>query len=450
MSFSTIPFLFVFFPLSLILHRVCPKKLRTGLLVVLSLLFYAWGDVRHLPVLGFSVLFNYFTGLELRFWKERGDRGVVTAAFWVSVCMNVIVLCYYKYVSGVLPAGISFYTFSALSYIADVYRGKTEGEKNLLRAALYITFFPKLISGPIAQYADFRSQLESADASREDLFTGAERFLTGLFKKVLLADNLGKAFAAIHGMSAMSAASAWLGVLFYSFQLYYDFSGYSDMAIGLARMLGFRIDENFRYPYLSGNIAEFWRRWHISLGTWFREYIYIPLGGNRRGPARQFLNLAVVWILTGVWHGSTLNFLVWGLYHGFFIVLERFALRNVLDRIPHALRVFFTDLLVFFGWVLFFSPSLGGALAYMGQLFGAGGMGLWDGTAAYYLTNNLVLLLAALLFAGPAIRNIQENLIARLSRGGVVLTAAVYGVLLAFAVAGMVNATYTTFLYFQF
>ena len=273
----------------------------------------------------------------------------------------------------------------------------------------------------------------------------------GLFKKVLLADRLGAAFAAVQGMEALSAGSAWLGMIFYSMQLYFDFSGYSDMAIGLARMFGFTIGKNFDHPYRSASVAEFWRRWHISLGAWFREYVYIPLGGNRKGPVRQVLNLAVVWILTGIWHGSTLNYLVWGLYHGFFVILERLFLGDK-DWTGGArvFRVLLTDLIVFLGWVLFFSPTLGSALGWIGSMFGAGALGLWDSAAAYHLMNNLVLIIAAVLFSGPLPATLRENLIARYPRSGGFLDAALFTVLLLFSLAGMVNATYATFLYFQF
>ncbi len=450
MSFSSIPFLFVFFPAALALHLIMPRKLKPVLLLLLSLVFYAWGDVRHIVILLFSILFNYFAGLELRAFREQENQSMARIAVWTTTAVNVLVLCFYKYFSDALPVGISFFTFSALSYIFDVYRGKAEGERNILTAALYIAFFPKLISGPIMQYAAFREQLAAFRTTKEDVFAGLELFLVGLFKKLLLADRLGVVFTAIHGQSDMAAATAWLGMILYSLQLYYDFSGYSDMAIGLARMMGFHIDPNFDHPYTSRNVSEFWRRWHISLGAWFRDYVYIPLGGNRCGTKRQLMNLAAVWLLTGIWHGSTLNFVFWGVYHGLFIVLERFVIKDRLDAVPHAVRALLTDLVVFIGWVFFFSPSLGAGFAYVGQMLGAGHMGFWDGTTSFYLLNNLVLLIAALLFTGPALRNLHENILTHYPRGGIALSVVLYGVLLAFSVAAMVNATYSSFLYFQF
>lgn len=450
MSFHTISFLFAFLPVCLLLYYVLPAKLRPAALILLSLVFYAWGDAKSLVVLLFSLAFNYLSGAEIGIWLQNENRAMARIALYAAVIVDVAVLCWYKYAADALPIGISFYTFSALSYIFDVWYGRAEGEKNPLPVGLYMIFFPKLVSGPIVRYADFRAQLGAVRATREDIYAGAERFLVGLFKKALLADNLGRLFTAIHGMSAMSAGTAWLGMLLYSFQLYYDFSGYSDMAIGLSRIFGYRVAENFDHPYLSANIGEFWRRWHISLGAWFREYVYIPLGGNRQGACRQFRNLLIVWVLTGLWHGSTLNFLVWGLWHGAFVILERFVIRDRLDRVPRPARVIVSDLIVFVGWVFFFSPSLGGAFAYLGQMFGAAGLGFWDAAASYYLRSGFWLLLAAVMFAGPLARRLQENLLARAPQAARTLNIVLYGALLAFSTAAMVNATYSSFLYFQF
>ena len=450
MSFSTIAFLFVFFPVALLLYYVLPKKIRPLIMVLLSLVFYAWGDVRHMAVLLFSILFNYFSGLEIGELKAREQYGAARFAVIVTAAADILVLCVYKYLAGALPLGLSFYTFSVLSYVFDVYRDRAEGERNILKLALYVSFFPKLVSGPIVQYHAFREQLDGLAPGRDGLTEGAELFLTGLFKKVLLADNLGRVFAALSGMSAVSVGSAWLAAIFYSLQLYFDFSGYSDMAIGLGRMFGFRMERNFNYPYISRSVSEFWRRWHISLGAWFRDYVYIPLGGSRSGPGRQFRNLLVVWVLTGLWHGSTLNFLFWGLYHGAFVMLEKFVVRDRLDRVPGGIRAVVTDLIVFIGWVFFSAASLRGGFQAVGQMFGAGSAGFWDAAASYYLFNNLLLLIAAFLFATPLPRVIHENLIVKFPRGVMVLSAAVYGLLLAFSIAGMVNATYSTFLYFQF
>ncbi len=451
MSFSTIPFVFLFLPVSLLLYVITPRRAKPLLLLVLSLLFYAWGDAGHLPALVASILFNYFGVLEIDRWFRSGYDGRARTALYTTVGANVLFLCFYKYFAGTMPLGVSFFTFSALSYVFDVYYDTAPAEPNIIRAALYMAFFPKLISGPIVQYGDFFDQLEAFQLTKSDLFAGTELFLIGLFKKVLLADRLGAAFAAVQAMGGgMAAGTAWLGMIFYSLQLYFDFSGYSDMAIGLSRMLGFHFDKNFDYPYRSLNVSEFWRRWHISLGAWFRTYVYIPLGGNRCGSGRQLFNLAAVWLLTGIWHGSTLNFVFWGLYHGLFVALERFVIRDRFDGVPRALRSLATCLVVFVGWVFFFSGSLGGAFGYIGEMLGADGMGFWNGATSYLFRTNFLLLAAAVVGSGPVAHTLRENIVARYPTRAMTISVAIFAVLLIFSIAGMVNATYSTFLYFQF
>ena len=382
MTFNTILFLFTFLPISLIVYYVFPKRFRNIPLVLLSLVFYAWGNPTYLLLMAFSVLFNYVTGLQLDAYRQQERTTGAKTAMISAVVVNLLVLGFFKYygflistinsITGLslhapdlpLPLGISFFTFSVLSYVFDVYRGRAEVQKNFLDFTLYVTFFPKVTSGPIVQYQDMAAQLRDRSMAPAKFGAGISLFLVGLGKKVLIADNLGATFSAISGLSAMSAGTAWLGMILYSLQLYFDFSGYSDMAIGLAKCFGFDFAKNFDYPYLSTSISEFWRRWHISLGAWFRDYVYIPLGGNRCSKRRQLINLAVVWLLTGLWHGSAWNFVLWGVYHGIFVILEKFVLKDFLPKIPKALRIFITVLLVFFGWVLFFSPSLMGAIHY--------------------------------------------------------------------------------------
>ena len=450
MSFNTISFLFLFFPVSLILYYVAPKKLKPIVMILLSLVFYAWGDIRHIGVLAFSILFNYFSGLEIWELRLREEEGRARLAVIITAAADVLILCVYKYLSKALPLGLSFYTFSVLSYIFDVYRGKAEGETNLIRMTLYVSFFPKIVSGPIVQYAGFREQMDSFAPSREGLFEGVELFLVGLFKKVLLADNLGRVFTAITRAGSMSVATAWLGIIFYCLQLYFDFSGYSDMAIGLGRMFGFRLDKNFDHPFISRSMSEFWRRWHITLGAWFRDYVYIPLGGSRCSTGKQIRNILVVWVLTGIWHGSTMNYMAWGLITGGVVLLEKYVLGDRLDRVPGGLRILLTNLVFLLSLSFFSASSLGGGFHMLGQMLGGGHMGLWDGAATYYFFNNLLLLAAAILCSTPILRVVQENLLVKFPKGVLAASAAVYGVLLAFSIAGMVNATYSSFLYFQF
>ena len=468
MTFNSLFFLFVFLPLSLLLYYVVPKKYRTIPMIVVSLLFYAWGTPQYLLILAFSVLFNYITGLEISYFKEE-DRPVgARVTMILAVVVNLLLLGFFKYygflidninaVSGLhltapklaLPLGISFYTFTVLSYVFDIYRDRAEVQRNFLKFTVYVTFFPKVISGPIVQYKDMAAQLDSQTMAPAKFGAGLNLFLVGLFKKVLLADRMGSIFSAISGLSAMSAGTAWLGMILYGFQLYFDFSGYSDMAIGLAKMFGFDFSKNFDYPYRSANVSEFWRRWHISLGAWFRDYLYIPLGGNRCSQPRHLLNLSIVWLLTGLWHGASWNFILWGLYHGAFVVLEKFVIKDRLEKVPKALRVFATAFLVFFGWVLFFSPSLGSALHYYGQMFGLGHMGFLDSTCRYYLSGSLILLLLALVGSGPVVQRLHQRV--AYWKGGrlTYVSVALYLVLLILTVACLVNATYTSFLYVQF
>ena len=466
MNFNELFFLFIFLPLGLLLYYIAPKGIKNLLLVLISFLFYAWGSPVYLLILLFSTLFNYFAGRQLGELKSRPGlaRAVVTGA----VLVNVLLLCFFKYYGGLtellnrqfslslaqvalpMPIGLSFYTFTALSYIFDVYQARTPAQRSPVRFALYMSFFPKLISGPIVRYEDMEPQLESRPFSRALVCSGANMFLVGLMKKVLLADNLGAAFAGIQALQTLSPGSAWLGALFYALQLYFDFSGYSDMALGLARLFGFQFDINFNYPYLSASISEFWRRWHISLGAWFREYVYIPLGGNRGSAGMQLRNLLVVWVLTGLWHGSSLNFLVWGLYHGFFVILERFALGRALDRLPRFLRVVPTFIIVLIGWVFFFSDSLPAALSWLGTMFGGGGAAFWDSAASYFLRGNALLLAVSLVGCGRIPRRIHQSLCYR--RDSLIPGLSVLAFCLGFlvCVAYMLASTYSSFLYFQF
>lgn len=428
MAFSSVFFLCLFLPLSLVFYFIMPKRLRSAALVLISLVFYAWGRPEYLILLLFSVVFNYLSGLELEAYLSQERHGRAKGVMLAAVAVNLLALGFFKYYGFLveninallhtsirytelpLPIGISFYTFTVLSYIFDVYRGKAKAQKNFLSFSLYVTFFPKVISGPIVQYADMEQQLSNRTVTQAKFGAGVNMFLIGLMKKVLIADNLGTAFTAIQGMTTMSAGTAWLGMIFYSLQLYFDFSGYSDMAIGLGRLFGFDMEKNFDYPYLSASITEFWRRWHISLGAWFRQYVYIPLGGNRCSKGRQVLNLSVVWLLTGIWHGASWSFVVWGLYHGAFVLLEKFVLRGRQEKLPRPLRVFVTVLIAFIGWVFFFSPTLGSAVHYLGQMFGAGGLGFLDATAKYYLSGNALLLVAAVLGCGPLARRMHQRI----------------------------------------
>ncbi len=467
MQFASLLFLFVFLPVTLIVYYLSPKRIKNVTLVLASLVFYAWGQPQALVLMGVSLVFNYLTGMEIALLRGNGRYGGAKAVAGLAVAANLFLLALYKYAGFAadnlsallglpiqvtqlpLPLGLSFFTFTVLSYLLDILWGKAPAERNFLCFAAYVTMFPKLSSGPIVRYADIAPQLRERNHSIAGFGNGLNQFLVGLAKKVLLADNLGVVFGTIQGLSSMSAATAWLGCLCYSLQLYFDFSGYSDMAIGLARMLGFRIDKNFDYPYLSASVSEFWRRWHISLGLWFRTYVYIPMGGNRCSVPRQLLNLTVVWLLTGIWHGASWNFLVWGLWHGCFVILEKFAFKPFFEKIPRVFRHIYLLLAVMLGWVFFFSPSLGGAVEYLGLMFHSSGVWL-DGMFLYQLSSNLPLLLAAVIGCGPWLRKLHQRL--AYVHGGAAMTVSViaYMLTLIACVAYLVSNTYSAFLYAQF
>ena len=468
MSFSSVFFLFAFLPVSLLLYYVTPKKAKLVTMVIVSLVFYAWGTPEYLLLMLFGVVFNYITGLEIAEFREQERDTAAKVTMIIAVVINLLILGFFKYygflidninaITGLelkaaelpLPLGISFYTFTVLSYVLDVYMERSPAQKNFIKYAAYVTFFPKVLSGPIVQYKDMEAQLEERTMAPAKFGAGVNLFIVGLAKKVLLAESLGVGFTAISGMENMSVVTAWLGAVLYFLQLYFDFSGYSDMAIGLAKMFGFDIDKNFDYPYLSTGISEFWRRWHISLGAWFRQYVYIPLGGNRVSQPKVIRNHLVVFVLTGIWHGANWTFLFWGLYHGAFMLLEKYVLKDKAERIPTAIRVLTTGLIVGLGWVMFFSPSMGSALHYYGQMFGAGHMGFLDSTARYYLGENILLLIAGFIGCGPIVHRLHQRLTYR--KGGVitVISIAAYVAVLILCVAYILSATYSTFLYFQF
>ena len=468
MAFSSISFLFAFLPIALILYRIVPARARAVILVILSLLFYAWGDVMHLPLLLFSVIFTYVCGMEIGLYKVKRQKQKARRAMILAVAVHVILLGFYKYTdfflqnfttlfgrepvqSGIsLPVGISFFTFSAISYLADIYLDRAEPESNLLYAASYICMFPKLISGPIAQFKDMQNQFVAPRMTKQGMLAGTQRFLVGLYKKVLLADNLGTVYAGIQSMETMAAGTAWMAMVCYSLQLFFDFAGYSDMAIGLAQMLGFRMEKNFDYPYVADGMSDFWRRWHISLGAWFRDYVYIPLGGNRCSTRRQIINLSVVWLLTGFWHGAAWTFIFWGIWHGAFIMLERFIFRDIRQAFPRVIRIAVTVLIAFFGWVFFASPSMGYAIHWIGQMFGNDGLGFWDAATGYYFRSSVVLLIISVLCCTPRFGRWLNGMSWRRGKAGAYVSSAIYVLLLLCSIAYIVGSSYVSFLYFAF
>ena len=468
MTFTNLLFPFAFLPVSLLLYYLLPRACRNGALLVCSLLFFAWGTPEYLVFLLLSISLNYLAGLEISAHLEAGKPARAKAAFVLTVILDLIPLALFKYYGAFAswlnaiaslhlpvrdlpaPVGVSFYTFTLISSLSDLYHGRAPMERNPVRFANFVTFFPKLVSGPIARYETMHQQLEPHPLVWLNLADGTRRFILGLAKKVLLANLLGVPFYALQSRGAgnLSTLGAWLGCVCYSLMLYFDFSGYSDMAVGVARMFGFELPENFDYPYTSGSLSEFWRRWHASLGMWFRTYVYIPLGGSRAGKGSTIRNLLIVWLLTGLWHGANGTFLLWGVFHGVLLILEKFALAPVLDKTPKLFRHVLTVLLVMIGWVPFFCPNLREAFLWLRTMFSPGGAGLADGAARYCLHGWPVLVISALACLPYGAR--IGNRFLRGSRTLALVSAVWLIVLLLLCIAGMMNSTYSSFLYFQF
>lgn len=414
MVFSSFVFLLFFLPIVLLLYYISPKALRNFVLLIASLIFYAWGEPVYVLIMLFSTVFDYTNGRLIESFKKRGKNKAAKAVLVIDMCGNLGILGFFKYAdffienvnsltgAGIslleiaLPIGISFYTFQTMSYTIDVYRGQVAAQKNILTFATYVTLFPQLIAGPIVQYKTVEQDLMKSKVTLEDFSEGAYRFSRGLAKKVLLANQIGNLWETIAAMQSLTTASAWLGAIAYSFQIYFDFSGYSDMAIGLGRMFGFHFLENFQFPYMSKSITEFWRRWHISLGSWFREYVYIPLGGNRRGLPRQIVNLLIVWMLTGLWHGASWNFVLWGIYYGVLLIIEKLFLLKLLNRLPGLVGHIYSLFLVVLGWTIFAKTDFTQLLSYLKAMFGVG-VGLVNSEFYYFLSCNAVLLVVLVL-----------------------------------------------------
>ncbi len=473
MVFSSLLFLFRFLPLVLVLYYILPRRLRNVVLFLFSLFFYAWGEPKYVFLMLFSITVDYIAGLHISKWKSRGDMGRAKRWLLLSVVYNLCVLGFFKYADFIigslnaaaglhiplpgipLPIGISFFTFQTMSYTIDVYRGATDAQGNWMYYGTYVSMFPQLIAGPIVQYKTIARQLKARKESSSDFVAGINRFLIGVGKKVLLANNIGALWDTVSAMETGSipVATAWIGAFAYTFQIYFDFSGYSDMAIGLGKMFGFHFLENFQYPYISKSITEFWRRWHISLGSWFREYVYIPLGGNRQGVKKQIRNIAVVWLLTGIWHGASWNFVLWGIYYGVLLILEKFVLGKWLKKLPGFLQNIYTMFFVILGWVIFAFDDVGSGLSYIRALFAGYGQCFGDQTTIYLLYNNAALLLILLFGVTQIPQKCAHRLKEALSGHSevtVTLQGIFYVVIFLLSVAYLVDATYNPFLYFRF
>lgn len=469
MLFSSITFLFLFLPVVLAVYYIVPTRGKNIALLVASILFYAWGEPVYVILMIFSVLFNYFCGMDLAEKVEDETRARRSVVFAITV--NVLILGFFKYygflldmVNSVIPGeipyrelefpiGISFYTFQALSYIIDIYRKKALPQKNFVNFAVYICMFPQLIAGPIVRYEDIEKQLTERRISARKLGGGVVCFITGLAKKAVIADSAGVVFEQISSMpaSSLSMLTAWIGCISFAIQIYFDFSGYSDMAIGLGKMLGFEFRKNFDHPYISRSITEFWRRWHISLSTWFREYVYIPLGGNRCSVTRNIMNLMIVWTLTGMWHGAAWNFIVWGVYYGVLLVMEKYVWGAYMDRWPRPVQHIYSLVLILVGWVFFFSPSLGYALRYLTAMIG-GGAGIVDSQALFYLFSHWLLYLLSVVGSTMLGQTVIRRIIGASGNKSVRTAAAliIYFGMFFVSVAFLVTDAFHPFLYFRF
>ncbi len=444
MVFSSILFLFRFLPLTLALYFLSPRGARNAVLFLVSLIFYAWGEPVYIVLMFFSTIVDYIHGRLVCYFKEKGQDKKARIAVASSMVINLGLLSVFKY-TGLfpLPIGISFYTFQTMSYTIDVYRGDAKVQKNIISFGTYVAMFPQLIAGPIVQYKQVAKELDSREETISEFSEGIRLFLAGLGKKVLYANNIGLLWGTISSRPAqeLPALMAWLGIIAYAFQIYFDFSGYSDMARGLGKMFGFQFPDNFNYPYRSRSITEFWRRWHISLGTWFREYVYIPLGGNQKGLSMQIRNILIVWLLTGIWHGAGLNFLLWGLYYGGLLILEKCFLLKELEKLPKIVGHVYAMLAVLFGWVLFAFEQWEKGFAYLKSMLFVNGAGIVNAETGYLLLQNGVLLILLTLAAVGAFKRLNEKL---------EKSCLWYLLIFVLAVAYLVDSSYNPFLYFRF
>ncbi|MCD7836610.1 MAG: MBOAT family protein [Lachnospiraceae bacterium] len=471
MVFSSVVFIFRFLPMFLICYFAVPGRMKNVILLLGSLIFYAWGEPVYVLLMLFSTFVHFALGRGIG--AKRG-RPAGRAYLAISVIINLLLLGFFKYADFLiqcvnmlfktdiplpglgLPLGISFYTFQIMSYTIDVYRGDVRAQSNLLDFAVYVTMFPQLIAGPIVKYRQVEGELHNRTVNVPEISRGAKRFVIGLAKKVLIANNLGVLWEQTASMeySRMSILTAWIGIIAFALQIYFDFSGYSDMAIGLGYIMGFKFPENFNYPYISASVSEFWRRWHISLGSWFREYVYIPLGGGRKGMGRQLFNIAVVWLLTGIWHGAGINFVIWGLWFALFLILEKLFLEKVLAALPKLAGCVYTWLVVILGWVFFSLDTPGQAVLYIKALFGLNGGDVFDSQALFLLGEYIVILVISALAATPLVKMLENKVKSK----GSGYSVAVYRFceklfipfLLIMSIAFIVEASYNPFLYFRF
>lgn len=460
--------MFVFLPIVLILYYIAPKKFKNLFILISGIIFYAWGEPVYVLIMLVSTLIDYTAGLLI--YKFDKSKTIKRICLIVSLLMNLGLLGVFKYSGFImqnidaifgtalfdpkhalpLPIGISFFTFQSMSYTIDMYMGKIKVQKNPISFAAFVTLFPQIVAGPIVRYDDIAKELDDRTINLDCIYEGILKFITGVGKKVLIANNIGMLWTSVKGMEAseLSVLTAWLGILAFTLQIYFDFSGYSDMAIGLGKMMGFNFPQNFNYPYQSKSISEFWRRWHITLGAWFKSYVYFPLGGSRKGKGRTVFNLAVVWLLTGIWHGASWNFILWGVLYGLVIIIEKLFLGKLLEKIPSFFSWLYTIALVILGWVLFDTADISTALGYMGAMFGGGT--LVDNTSMYYLMNYGVMFVIGIFACtdifSRAAEKLKEKLPSLINYSTLIGKTAI----MVLSTAYLADATYNPFLYFNF
>ncbi len=471
MIFSSLVFLFLFLPIVLIFYYLVNKKLKNIVLLIASLFFYAWGEPKYVFLMLGSIFFNYIFGIKVALNNQKEKKTWLI----ISIIFNISGLVIFKYSNFLvdnannllnininiptiaLPLGISFFTFQTMSYVIDVYKKDGRVQKNIFDLALYISLFPQLVAGPIVRYQTVDEQISKRSHSYEKFAEGVNRFVCGLAKKVILSNQLGLIADGVFStnIANLSISEAWVGIICYSLQIYFDFGGYSDMAIGLGKMFGFDFLENFNYPYISQSVSEFWRRWHISLSSWFKDYVYIPLGGNRVSPIKQYRNLFVVWSLTGIWHGANWTFLTWGIYYGILIGIEKAFLDKLLKKAPRIFRHIYLVLLVMIGWVFFRAENIVQASQFIKVLFGIGSNPIYNYSFVSYINESGYIIILAIIFATPIIPKLKSILKLKIKK--LVESDFIYGLHSTFLVSLMfiivvmlINSTYNPFLYFRF
>ena len=463
MVFASITFLYYFLPIFLIVYFIVPKKYKNIVLLIFSFIFYFYGEPKYILLMLLEVLFAYFMTLSL---EKNKSKSLLT----VMISFHLILLCIFKYfnfiidnintifssnitlLNIVLPIGISFYTFQIISYEVDVYKGKIKASKNLLEFMTYVFLFPQLIAGPIVRYENINKELKSRKVTFEDFSNGVNRFIIGLFKKVIIANNIGELCNTLVGSDEVSVLLYWILGISYMLQIYFDFSGYSDIAIGIGKMIGFKFPENFNYPYIADSVTNFWRRWHMTLSSWFRDYVYIPLGGNRVSTLKHIRNIFIVWILTGLWHGASWNFIIWGLYFGIILIIEKYFLNKVLEKLPKVIRIIYTLFIVMISFIIFSSNNLSSAFTIIKGLFNFKSLSLSNNFILYYVKSYGFILIMGIIFSTPLIKNIIEKLRSKKILNNIINIIEVIVILLILLIVTsmLIDSSYNPFLYFRF